>query len=185
MKKLFFLAFIAFSTGAFAQVKLGHLNSSDLIAVLPGYKLAQDSLINYDKQIKDDYKVLLTELESKMGEYENMSKNPATSKTLLELKRKDVEGLQMRMQEFESLANEDIQNKKQELLKPLVDKINAAIEEVAKEGGYTYVFDSSVGVLLYAKDSEDISDKVKVKLKIATDPKPATDKPAPAKGGKK
>jgi outer membrane protein len=103
----------------------------------------------------------------------------------LELKRKDVEGLQMRMQEFESLANEDIQNKKQELLKPLVDKINAAIEEVAKEGGYTYVFDSSVGVLLYAKDSEDLSDKVKVKLKIAADPKPATDKPAPAKGGKK
>ena len=87
MKKLIILAFIAFSTGAFAQVKLGHLNSSDLIAVLPGYKLAQDSLINYDKQIKDDYKVLLNELESKMGEYENMSKNPATSKTLLELKR--------------------------------------------------------------------------------------------------
>lgn len=180
MKKLLLIAFMAFTTGAMAQVKLGHLNSSELIAALPGYKIAQDSLVNYDKQIKEDYKILLGDLERKMGEYEEMSKSPSTSKTLLEMKRKDVEGLQQRLQEFETLANEDIQMKKQELLKPLVDKINVAIEEVAKEGNYTYVFDSSVGVLLYSKESEDLSEKVKVKLKIATPAaKPAT---TPVKG---
>ena len=49
-------------------------------------------------------------------------------------------------------------------MKPIMDKITAAIEEVAKENGYTYIFDGSVGFVLYADETTDVSDLVKGKL---------------------
>ena len=54
--------------------------------------------------------------------------------------------------------------KSETLLKPIRDKIQAAIDEVAKENGYTYIFDRSVGIILYAEDSTDISGLVRAKL---------------------
>jgi outer membrane protein len=52
-------------------------------------------------------------------------------------------------------------------LKPIIDKAKKAIEDVAKENGYTYIFDSSVGVLLYYENSDDIMTLVKKKLGLS------------------
>ena len=54
----------------------------------------------------------------------------------------------------------------QELLEPILQKARQAIEDVASEGNYTYIFDKSVGSILYVKESENILDKVKKKLKL-------------------
>ena len=56
--------------------------------------------------------------------------------------------------------------KEKELLEPILQKARKAIEDVASEGNYTYIFDKSVGSILYAKESENILEKVKKKLKL-------------------
>ncbi|MGY8988737.1 MAG: OmpH family outer membrane protein, partial [Flavobacteriales bacterium] len=56
------------------------------------------------------------------------------------------------------------QQKEQELLQPILKKAQNAIDEVADKGKYTYILDSSAGLILYSKDSEDILDKVKKEL---------------------
>jgi len=61
--------------------------------------------------------------------------------------------------------------KQQKLLAPLITKIETSINEVAKEKGLSYVFDTSKGMLLYADQQDDISKDVKVKLKIPIDTK--------------
>ena len=53
------------------------------------------------------------------------------------------------------------------LLKPLLDRAEAAIKTVAKENGYSYIFDSSKGgAVLYSPESEDVLPLVKAKLGI-------------------
>jgi len=57
-----------------------------------------------------------------------------------------------------------LQKKEQSLLQPIIDKAKNAINEVAKEGSFTYILDSSVGVVLYSVESDDILPLVKKKL---------------------
>jgi outer membrane protein len=77
---------------------------------------------------------------------------------------REISDLERRIQEFQQQAQEEIGKKEQEVLTPIIDKARKAIDEVAVEKGYTYVFDASLGVLLYAKDSEDVMADVKAKL---------------------
>ena len=76
----------------------------------------------------------------------------------------EIQGLEQRIATFQQSATTSLQNKEQELLDPMLQKAQEAIDKVAKNGKYTYIFDSSTGVLLYVNDSEDILPKVKKEL---------------------
>jgi outer membrane protein len=54
--------------------------------------------------------------------------------------------------------------RRQVLLKPILEKIDVAVKAVGKEGGYTFIFDTSSGSMLFATESEDITSLVKTKL---------------------
>ena len=57
-----------------------------------------------------------------------------------------------------------MQDRETELLKPLIDRAKKAIEDVAREGGYTYILDAGSTTVLYSQDSDDIMPQVKKKL---------------------
>ena len=63
-------------------------------------------------------------------------------------------------------SSKQLTTKRQKLLQPLIDKVNNAIKQVATEGQFTYIFDSSTGILLYAADSMDVTASVRLKLGI-------------------
>jgi outer membrane protein len=73
-----------------------------------------------------------------------------------------------------------MEKKREELLSPVVAKMQKAIDEVAKEEAYTYVFNSNatggVSVLLHAPQQDNITEKVLKKLGVTM---PAKDQPAP------
>jgi outer membrane protein len=56
--------------------------------------------------------------------------------------------------------------KSEELLKPIQDRVNKAIKDVATENGFLYIFDSGMGVVLYADPAADATKLVKTKLGI-------------------
>jgi outer membrane protein len=76
------------------------------------------------------------------------------------------------MDSFEVTATQDLQQKEVELTSPIIEKARNAVEAVAKENGYSYIFNSTEGLLLYAQPSDDVMDMVKAKLGI-TKPTPA------------
>ena len=84
--------------------------------------------------------------------------------TVRDSKVQEIADLEKRIQAFQKQAQDDIAKKEQDVLTPIIDKARKAIDEVAVEKKYTYVFDNSAGVLLYAKDTEDILPEVKAKL---------------------
>lgn len=60
-----------------------------------------------------------------------------------------------------------LMSKQEELLKPILDRVNEVIKEISKTDGYTLVFDLSSGAILFADENSDITKKVMEKLGIA------------------
>ena len=97
----------------------------------------------------------------------NMAQNEKTlPDAIKEVKQKELQDMQGRIQEFQQSAQENIRKRESELLKPIIEKAKTAIAAVAKEGAYSYVFDSSAAGFLYKPDGDNMLAKVKTKLGI-------------------
>lgn len=167
MKKTLFLllvALLAFGGNAMAQknIKLGHINSNELMEIMPGRDSAQTVLKKEMEDLENTLKSMQSELENRYNEY--MAKQDAWSDLIKQTKQRELQDMQARAQEFQKNAEKQLQERQSELLKPIIDRARKAIEDVAKENDYTYIFDAGVGTLLYSQDSDDIMPLVKKKL---------------------
>jgi outer membrane protein len=158
--------FFASMANVQAQVKIGHINVDELLGLMPEAKAAQEKLETYTRQLETDFTEMEEELETK---YRNFEQN---QKMMTELRREkemqELQDLQMRMQDFQRKAQEDFEKKQRELLTPIIEKAQKAINDVAEENKFTYVMDSSrsKGVVIYTGGGESILPLVKTKLGI-------------------
>ncbi|MGB5263706.1 MAG: OmpH family outer membrane protein, partial [Lutimonas sp.] len=81
-------------------------------------------------------------------------------------RQQEVEDLQARLQKYGQTADQEIQKKRFDLLKPILEKAQTAVNEVAKAKGVSYVLDSSPGKGLLVFEGEDLMAPVKAKLGI-------------------
>jgi outer membrane protein len=146
----------------FAQQKLGHIDSAALLELMPEKAKAEKELESFAAEFQGALEAMAKEYEGKVGAFQQGEKDMI--KTVRDTKVREISDLERRIQEFQQQAQEEIGKKEQEVLTPIIDKARKAIDEVAVEKGYTYVFDASLGVLLYSKDTEDVMADVKAKL---------------------
>lgn len=164
MKKLLSVIcmMMLFVSVATAQQKFGHVNFSEVYELIPGQDTARAAYESYYTSIQKQLETMTAELEAKYHDYQA---NLATMSNLIKSsKEKELQDLQTRIQTFQEAAQIDLQNKEAELTRPLIDKGRSIIEEIAKENGYTYIFNSAEGLLLFANPSDDIMPLVKKKL---------------------
>lgn len=161
IKKILFIAAILFSVSVSAQ-KFGHINSNELLMAMPERTDIENQIKTYATELEAQLSAMHKEYQSKVAAFQAQSAN--MTETVRNSKIKEITDLETRIQEFQTSAQEELQEKEQTLLQPLIDKAKKAIEEVASENGYTYIFDSGVGVLLYQKESNNIMPMVKKKL---------------------
>lgn len=161
---LVILVFVSFATISNGQnkPKLGHINSNDLLEKIPGRDSAKTKLEKYAKDVQSQFKGMQGELESKYNDYQANEKN--MTELIKKTKMDELKDLQDRIDNFQKSAQDDMQKKENDLLKPIIDKAKKAIEDVAKENKYTYIFDSASGILLYTDPGDDILPLVKAKL---------------------
>jgi len=155
----------------FAQTKkFGHIDSQKLIALMPEKDSAEVKMKRFASELEEQLVSMNVELDNKYKDYQ--SKKETWNEAIRQLKEKEIQELQQRIQTFQQTAQQSLQTKESELLKPLLDKAEKAIKDVAKEGKYTYVFNVSEDaglqnmVLYYSEESEDITPLVKKKLGI-------------------
>ena len=163
MKKVILIVVaLAFAAPSFAQQKFGHVDSAALLELMPEKAKAEKELEAFAKEFQTALEAMAKEYEGKVGAFQQGEKDMIA--TVRNTKMREIADLERRIQEFQQQAQEEIGKKEQEVLTPIIDKARKAIDEVAVAKGYTYIFDSSLGVLLYAKDSEDVMADVKAKL---------------------
>ena len=144
------------------NIKLGHINSNDLMQIMPGRDSAQAILQQEVTGLEEQLKSMQSEMETRYNDY--MEKQSGWTELIRNTKQRELQDMGTRIQEFQENAQKQLQQREQDLLKPIIDRAKQAISDVAAEGGYTYIFDSGVGAVLYSQDSEDIMPLVKKKL---------------------
>ncbi|MFB6457710.1 OmpH family outer membrane protein [Chitinophaga sp. Hz27] len=168
MKKFVIIAFVAvsglFSVNAMAQAKIAHINAQALVTAMPETAKAETELQTFAKSLEGDGKAMYDEYQKKMQEFND--KAASMTDNMKEIKAKDLQDIQKRIQDYSDASQQKIQEKQAALLKPIYDKARKAIEDVAKEKGYGYVIDNSNGMLLVAPTGDDILASVKTKLGI-------------------
>jgi outer membrane protein len=153
-------------TVLYAQsLKIGYIDSNEVMNLMPERDSIEVALMKFEQQLEKELRTMATEYQNKITEYQN---NMATMSNLIkQSKEKEITDLQTRIQDFQQNADLEFNEKRNELLNPLIAKVKKAIEDVGKEQGYTYIIDSATGVLLHiGANAENVLPQVKAKLKL-------------------
>lgn len=164
MKKVLFTlaTSLAVMLSVQAQSKFGYLNSNELLAMMPESQSMQEELQTYAKGLESQLTAMQAEYEKKVVEYQQ--NETSYTDIIKQDKIREIEGIQQRVVEFQKNAQQSLGEKEAELFTPIREKAMAAIDKVAREGNYTFIFDSGAGSFLYAAESENVLNLVKSKL---------------------
>ncbi len=168
MKKL--LAVLIFTSlfvglGISQTLKIGHIDSRAVFAAMPESDSASKKLEREAMVMQQTLEELQVEFNKKYDDYLRLSNDPNTSQLILRTKEDELQSLNQRSQSFQQQAEQTISEKRAELFKPIQDKAIKAVSDVAAENGFTYIFDTAGGVIVYtAPESQDIFPLVKAKL---------------------
>jgi outer membrane protein len=167
MKKISLIIGMVLLTSAIAVAqKYAFVDSEYIRKNIPAFNTAQEQLDKlskqWEKEVADGYAVV----EQMYKSYQNEA--PLLSQ---DMKTKREEDIISKEKEMKDLQNKyfgvegDLFKKRQELVKPIQDDILKAIKDIAVEGSYAVIFDSSTGGnILFANPKFDISDQVLEKL---------------------
>ncbi|HRE40077.1 MAG TPA: OmpH family outer membrane protein [Ignavibacteria bacterium] len=174
------IMFSGFANESNAQLKIGFVDSQVILEQLPEAKKVTADLEEYRNKFLDTLRAMAIEFKEKDSifavEYQaaqqQVESGAITSNDDLKALNDKMNTMRMEIVQMEDqLKNYDqyVQNavyeKRQELSKPLYDKINKAIEDLAKEMKYSYIFDKAAGNPLYGDKEFDVTFKVMDKLK--------------------
>jgi outer membrane protein len=165
-------------TATTATTKVGYADVDYIFSQMPESKQIDADLKSLQSQLKNQIDTKYQDFQKKLADYQ------ANLNTMIDAVRANTEReLQQMQQNIEKLqqdAQTTVQTKNTQLMEPVFKKVGKAIEDVAKENGYTFVLSQQIGgldVILYGDEKMDISDLVLKKLGVT--PKPPTPAPAP------
>jgi outer membrane protein len=143
--------------------KFGFISLSELITAMPEYKKADSSMVDYQTALNQNFE----DMKREFNEKDSMLSSKDTAKytrAQLEIKRKQLGELYMKLQGYQQQAGQLYQQKQQDLMAPIQRKAADIVSTVAKENGYTYVFLKDA--LLVSPPADDLLPVVKKKLNL-------------------
>ncbi len=150
-----------------AQMKVGHVNSNAILKQLSDAQDAQKQLDALTAQWQEDLNKMQSDWKRKFDDYDKrklIMTEQRRAETERELRDLDQRIVDFRNQKFGQ--NGELFVKQNDLMKPVQDRVFKAIQDVAREEGYDYVFDRSGEILLmFANEKYDLTQKVMDRLK--------------------
>jgi len=166
IKAFLLIALLVIASDIYSQAKIGYVDSKVIIEGMQDAKDAQANLDNIVNSWKSEIQVLNDSLTLIKDDYEK--KKLILTENVKKQKEEEIKALEKRITDFKLAKfgeNGEYFMKQNELMKPVQDKMFKAIQDVAKEGDYAFVFDrSSHLMLLYMNEKYDLTQKVIRKL---------------------
>jgi outer membrane protein len=162
--KLLFLAttLVLVSNYTQAQSKVAHIDTQALVQAMPEMKSAQAELEKLAKTYETDIQAMATELQNKMKQYDGEAATKTDEENGKRLQ--EVQGMEQSIRQYQAQAQQDLQKKEFDLLKPITEKAKNAILKVGKAQGFDYILDSSQGQGVILADGKDLLTDVKSEL---------------------
>lgn len=158
------LAIITTSLNAQTKTKFGHIDSQALLEAMPEKAAADKKLEEFAATLEKQLGAMSSEWEAKVQDYR--ANEAVMSDIIAQTKAEEIQNLDQRIQAFQQNAQQRLAKEEGNVYQPILDKAKASIEKVSEENGYSYVFDTSSGSLLYQPESDDILPLVKADLGI-------------------
>lgn len=159
MKSLFIAAALLFGAIQFANAqKVAHINVQALMENHPDLLKAQKQIESIAESYEKDYNGMISEFNTKKDKYiaeESSMTDAQNQERVIEL-----QNMEKNIREFMAAAQKNLQEKEIELTKPIREKVKAAIQKVARDKGYEFVFDSTEGAsnLIFAEGHDLLMD---------------------------
>ena len=163
MKYIYVYAIIVFGVLLSADMKIGYIDSNRIMQELDEVREVRVELEKEQRKMESDMQLMIGRRDSLVQAYE-------LQKILLVDENKRIEKereIQMLEQSIERFQMEkfgpnggEIYKLQNQLLAPVLSKIDAAIQKIGKERGYDYIMDAVSGALVYAIESHDLTDEV-------------------------
>ena len=164
-----FISAIVFSSLLFADVKIGYIDSNEIMSKFEEVRQVQVDLEKEQRKLQSEMEGLIQQLDSLKQEYDRqrlLMSDARRQEKEQELIKKEQKIQQFQMEKFGPEG--EIYRKQNQLLKPVSSKIHEAIQEVAKRQGYDYILDAVGGAIVYALDSNNLTEDVMEELRKST-----------------
>ncbi len=162
MLSMFFAALLILSHPALAKEKekqlIGYANLQRALNECDAGKKAVDALKEEAKKLEEALNERQEELKKMKDEMDK--KSSVWNKDVLEAKDREFKGKSQEFQKQFMEYNDQLNKKKQEREEQIINELRDIVEEIAKQKGYSYIFERSVGGILYAPPEADITDEI-------------------------
>jgi outer membrane protein len=145
-------------------IKFGHVNRNELIQSMPEFDSAKVKLEKLNTELSNALELLQVEYNNKAEAYLKDSKT--LTDIVRQTKEQELQDYQKRMTDFQTNAQNQLQEKQAELFKPITDKADKAIKDVGKENGFLYIFDLSQNGVAYYDETRSTNVMPLVKTKL-------------------
>ncbi len=150
---------------AVAQVKIGYINSQSILAETPGAREAQAQFDEDLQSFRSEVEEMATELETLVQQYEQQQ--ALLSPSAKQQREANIRSKQQAYQERLAAIDQRAGQRQQELVQPMMDKINQAIEQIRAEDNYALIFDVTAGGVVAADPALDLTREVIRRLQAA------------------
>ena len=149
-----------------AQLKIGCINSNELISLMPENDSAQAVIEARTNEFVVQSQELQAELNKKYDKFQ--TQQDSWSPLIRQTKQAEIQDMAKNVETFNAAADQELTRIRQEIYNPIVGKAQNAIKEVATEGGFTYIIDLGTNVALFFPEEAplNILEAVKTKLGI-------------------
>ena len=162
-KKIAFYYYVSSLSALGQEVKLGHINSQEILSLMPERAEIEKTLSDLQTQWENELVKMREEYYAKIKEFQD--KQATMPESIKQARQSEIVEIEQRINTFNQTASSDLQKKQQELFAPVIDKVKKAINEVGAENNYTYIFDLSTQSIVYqSPKSNDVTALVKKKL---------------------
>ena len=152
-----------------AATKIAYINSQAVMANAPGAVEARTTIEKETNKHRADLALADDSIKNMIADFQK--KQLAMSKDARDKQEADIRARQQALQQRAQGLEEQMQKRENDLIKPIMDRINTVLTDMRKEGGYALILDTSAGAVVAADPALDLTEQVLTRLKAAT---PAT-----------
>lgn len=165
------LAVILAAPAHAGDLRIGYTNIELVLPLMPEARQVEQQLQAYQGQLQQQILERQEYARQKLEDYVDRQSRNALSPDEDAAAVGELTALDTEIQILAAEAEQKMMLKREELLAPVVERLQTAIDEVAAEGGYTYILNQSnsagVSAILYGPDEDDITPTLLVKLGIS------------------
>lgn len=164
VKILFVALFMLGASSVFAQQKFAVVDAQTILMAMPELDSVKVKVDKVQQELMEQMSANEKEYTTKIQDYQK--NKDKYSETIRAQKEKELQSLTARIEEFQQVANKELQDKNQEFMTPVQQKLIDAIKYVGKQNDFVFVFDKNAALYVSETLVTDITSLVKAHLKL-------------------